>query len=84
VRLSDLAKTAIIGAAMGGVAFAPLALVNTQTAGATPENQLHVITTTDPEFYIQNDHALCVPIFPHYPTYVCVYRGHVGTTSKGP
>ncbi len=79
MRLGDLAKTAMVGVTLGGAAFAPLALLNTQTAGATPQDQLRIITTTDPEIYIHDDFALCAPINPYFRTFVCVYVSRGGS-----
>lgn len=82
VRLSDLAKTAIVGAAVGGAAFAPLALLNTQSAGAIPENQISIVLTSNPEYYIHNDGALCTPLLPqdHITTSVClIFRSGGGS-----
>jgi hypothetical protein len=84
VRLSDLAKTAIVGATLGGAAFAPLALLNTQTAGATPENQIRLVLTTDPELYIHQDQALCVPLDPQFHTFACVFRSRSGGSQPQP
>lgn len=79
MRFSDMAKTAAIGLAVGGSAYAPLALIDTQTAGAVPE-KVQVVLTTDPEYYVHTDDALCLQVYNR--TYVCVYELPGGGASQ--